>query len=76
MEAIGQGGAGERSVGGGSPWMEREENSSTMACRDAGRPCREWWAVFGTVAEVFEGLTSWVLGALGGNEDAGKCLFL
>jgi hypothetical protein len=27
------------------------------------RPCREWWAVLGTVAEALDGLGSWGLGA-------------
>jgi hypothetical protein len=39
---MGHGGAGERSVGGGSPWMERVEKSSIRDCRVGERPCREW----------------------------------
>jgi hypothetical protein len=27
-------------------------------CKGAERPCREWWAVLGTVAEALEGLVS------------------
>jgi hypothetical protein len=56
--AIGHGGAGDRSVGGGSPWMERLVNSLMRDCKGAERPCREWWAVLGTVAEALEGLGS------------------
>jgi hypothetical protein len=32
------------------------------------RPCREWWAVLGTVAEALDGLGSWGLGT--GADDA------
>ena len=56
--AMGHGGAGLRSVGGGSPWMERLEKSLMRSCKGAERPCREWWAVLGTVSEAFEGLGS------------------
>jgi hypothetical protein len=32
------------------------------------RPCKEWWAVLGTVAEALDGLGSWGLGT--GADDA------
>lgn len=38
--------------------MERVENSARRVCKEVERPCREWWAVLGTVAEAFEGLGS------------------
>lgn len=58
--AIGHGGGGERSVGGSSPKIERLEKSSSIDWRVGGRPCREWWAVLGTVADAdaLEGLGS------------------
>jgi hypothetical protein len=56
MVAMGQGGAGERSVGGASPWMVRVEKSSRRDWRETGRPWREWWAGLGTVGEALEGL--------------------
>ena len=74
--AMGHGGAGERSVGGGSPWIERVEKSSIRDCRVGGRPCREWWAVLGTVTEALDGFGSEGFGLGAGNDDAGKCLFL
>ena len=53
--AIGHGGQGDRSVGGASPVMDRLEKSASSACSEGERSCREWWAVFGTVADAFEG---------------------
>ena len=74
---MGQGGAGERSVGGGSPVMVRLPKDSMSGRSEADRPFREWWAVLGTVTEAFEGFGSGTLAVdLGGNEDGGKCLFL
>ena len=72
MLAMGQGGAGLRSVGGGSPRIEVVEYSLMRVCKEVDRPCREWWAVLGTVAEALEGLGSWVLeaGAVTGAADA------
>ena len=37
-------------------------NSLMRLCKGAERPCREWWAVLGTVAEALEGLASWGFG--------------
>lgn len=62
MVEIGHGGAGERSVGGASPWMERPENSLTRLASELDRPCREWWAVLGTVTAALDGLTFCGLG--------------
>jgi hypothetical protein len=42
--------------------MERLVNPLIRSCKGAERPCREWWAVLGTVAEALEGLGSWSLG--------------
>jgi hypothetical protein len=56
--AIGHGGVGDRSVGGASPVMDRLENSASSVCNEGERPCREWWAVLGTVADAFEGFGS------------------
>ena len=56
--AIGHGGAGERSVGGGSPEIDKVENSASRFWSEVERPCREWWAVLGTVADALEGLGS------------------
>lgn len=55
---MGHGGGGENSVGGGAPTMERPEKSLMRLCRDLERPCREWWAVLGTVGEALEGFGS------------------
>ena len=62
MLEIGLGGAGLRSVGGGSPRMEVLEYSLIRFWYVGERPCREWWAVLGTVAEALDGLGSWSLG--------------
>lgn len=80
---MGHGGAGERSVGGGSPWMERVENSLRRDWRVGGRAAaaaappaaEEWWAGLGTVTAALEGLMLEGV-ALRGREVAGKCLFL
>jgi hypothetical protein len=38
-------------------------------CKGAERPCREWWAVLGTVTEASDGLGSWTLGVGAGAVD-------
>ena len=70
MLAMGQGGAGLRSVGGGSPRIEVVEYSLMRVCREVDRPFKEWWAVLGTVAEALDGLGSWGLG-IGGADPVG-----
>lgn len=67
--AMGHGGAGLRSVGGGSPWIERLEKSPMRSCKGTERPCREWWAVLSTVSEAFEGLGSCGFGIDAGTVD-------
>jgi hypothetical protein len=88
--AIGHGGAGERSVGGGSPRMERLVNSLMRFCKGWERPCREWCAVLGTVTEALDGVGSCGLEAICGagwggfsgglgsdlKYDGGKCFAL
>jgi L-aminopeptidase/D-esterase-like protein len=64
-EAIGHGGVGERSVGAGSPRMESVVKALIRDWRDGDRPCREWWAVMGTVFKALEELGSWGLGIVG-----------
>ena len=46
-------------------------------CKDGERPCREWWAVLGTVTEAFEGLGFCGFSIIGGaGPDAvNGCLF-
>jgi hypothetical protein len=39
-------------------------------CKGAERPCSEWWAVLGTVAEALEGLVSCGFGIGAGAVDA------
>lgn len=63
---MGHGGAGERSVGGGSPEIDKVEKSLSSVCNEAERPCREWWAVFGTATGALEGLGSCGLEAVVG----------
>lgn len=71
---IGQGGPGECSVGGGVGEMPRSEKEAISwdMVEEVG-PSREWWAVFGTVAEALEGL-----GFAGFDriDEGGKYLFL
>ena len=55
---MGHGGAGDRSVGGGSPEMDKVEKSVSSVCSEGERPCREWWTVLGTVAGALEALGS------------------
>ena len=55
---MGHGGAGLRSVGGGSPRIEVCEYPLIRVCREEERPWREWWAVFGTVTDALEGFGS------------------
>jgi hypothetical protein len=71
--ANGQGGAGVPSIAGGAGSIERSEKLIINSLIVRGGPSREWWAVFGTVAEAFEGL-----GFVGFVEldEGGKCLFL
>lgn len=38
--------------------IDRPENSESSVWSEGERPCREWWAVFGTVADAFEGVAS------------------
>lgn len=71
---MGHGGAGDRSVGGGSPWIERVANSLMRFCREGERPCREWWAVLGTVTEALEGLGSCGFGNDGAVGAEGPCV--
>ena len=55
---MGEGGAGDASVGGGVPWIARvakEAMSSEMLLLADGDPWREWWAGFGTVGEALVG---------------------
>ena len=66
---IGHGGAGLRSVGASSPRIEVLAYSLIRLWYVGERPCREWWAVLGTVAEALDGLRSWGLGM--GWDDAG-----
>lgn len=66
---IGHGGAGLRSVGASSPRIEVLAYSLIRLWYVGERPCREWWAVLGTVAEALDGLGSWGLGT--GWDDAG-----
>lgn len=82
--AIGHGGAGSASVGGGSPEMRNDAYEAMSSAVPDERPASEWWAVFGTVTAAFDGFgcpfcgcTAWGCGAgFGGNEDAGKCFCL
>lgn len=46
--------------------MERVVKELIRLARLVDKPCREWWAVLGTVAVAFEGLGSWGLGIGGG----------
>lgn len=74
IPAIGQGGGGEPSVGGGAAGIDKSENDAiSWAVEAYGRPSREWWAVLGTVTGALEGLGSvgFILVLEGG-----KCLFL
>jgi hypothetical protein len=51
MVAMGQGGDGEASVGGGRPGIERLEKSLIRDARGVERPWRECWVV-----EALDGL--------------------
>lgn len=73
MLAIGQGGAADLPVGGGSAGMDREEKLAIRSGIDVKGPCREWWAGFGTVTAVLDGFG---LAGFEVDEDGGKCLFL
>lgn len=66
-EAMGQGGAGERSVGGDSPVMESVVNELRRDWRGADSPWREWWAGLGTVTGALEGFGSWGFRTGGGD---------
>jgi hypothetical protein len=52
--------------------MERLVNSLMSDCKGAERPCSEWWAGLGIVAEALEGLVSCGFGIDAGTADAGS----
>ena len=71
---IGHGSWGDLSVGGPSTSMGREEKEAMSSdIVEAGGPCREWWAGFGTVAAALDGLG---LIDFDLKDEGGKCLFL
>lgn len=61
------------SIAGGAGAMERLLKLVISCLIDCGGPSREWWAVFGTVTEAFEGFG---LEDFEAKEEDGKCLFL
>ena len=74
MDAIGQGGGGNRSRTGRTPCIVDVDNEAMSWDKlDFGGPSREWWAGFGTVTAALDGLG---LAISEVNDDGGKCLFL
>jgi len=79
IDAIGQGGAGERSVAGGSGGMESFENSAMSSEMLGWRLCEGFCVEFGMEDPVLPAFGIAAAAALvdfGGKEDGGKCFNL